>query len=372
MTTTTPHTTLNQSKHIAIWALTATGAQLAARLAEALPGATLFVSRRVSPNVGTPATPFDRLRDTLAAEFQHFDGHVFIMATGIVVRLMAPLIAHKTTDPAVVVMDDAGRFAISLLAGHIGGANRLAEKVAAPVNATPVITTATDTHDLPAIDTLAVAANLAIENPAVIKTVNMAILETDPVLVHDPFDLITAHLPPGVTKPFAITPTARIPNDRPGVFVDDIQVDLPPNFLVLRPSSLVAGIGCNRNTPQQEIEVFLRQVLAEQKLALRSLAAIVTVDLKKDETGLLATADALGVPLHFYSRRQLDQAPDVPNPSAMVAKHIGVKSVCEAAALLAAQPGRLIVPKHNTRNVTVAIARRAFTSSASDRATGPT
>jgi cobalt-precorrin 5A hydrolase len=150
--------------------------------------------------------------------------------------------------------------------------------------------------------------------------------------------------------------------------VDDREHPLPPEVLVVRPPSLVVGIGCNRGTPAEEIEALLRGVLTAFGLSFGSLAGMATVDLKRDEPGLLALADRLGMTLAFHSREALNQVRHVPNPSAMAAKYIGVESVCEAAAMLTAGEKILIVPKQKNRNVTVAVARRPSSSSASARA----
>jgi len=158
-----------------------------------------------------------------------------------------------------------------------------------------------------------------------------------------------------------------VPQDQADVYVDDKLVNLPDSLLILRPHSLAAGIGCNRNTPEVEIRSFIEDVMAAHGLSIHSLRSLASIDVKTDEPGLLAAAKNLGIPLQFYSRQELNQVRHVPNPSHMVAKHVGVQSVCEAAAILAAQKGRLIVPKQKTTNVTVAIARRSFSSSESAR-----
>jgi cobalt-precorrin 5A hydrolase len=124
------------------------------------------------------------------------------------------------------------------------------------------------------------------------------------------------------------------------------------------------GLGCNRGTPAREIRELLDAVLARHGLAPDSLAGFASVDLKADEAGIREVADAFDRPLSFYPRDRLAGVDDILNPSATVEKHIGIPSVCEAAALLAAGSGQLIVPKQTTRNVTVAVARRSFTSSA--------
>jgi len=146
------------------------------------------------------------------------------------------------------------------------------------------------------------------------------------------------------------------------VFVDDIQIDLPPQILVLRPGSLVAGIGCNRNTAKDEIKGLLLTVMKNHRLAVGSLKCIASVSIKNDEPGLLGLAADLGLPVTFFDKPKLNQVEGIQTPSAMVEKHLGVKSVCEAAAILASNQGTLIVPKHTTPNVTVAIARIACIS----------
>jgi cobalt-precorrin 5A hydrolase len=358
----------------AIWVVTPNGLAMAEKIMDAWPNTTLFYTRRLEGRVSRGIC-VDRLAQAVACEFSRFSGHLFIMSTGIVVRVIAPLIKNKTVDPAVVVMDDTGRFVISLVSGHIGGANALAQKVASVSGATPVITTATDVNDKPAIDVIATEKRLKIENPEAIKRVNMALLLDDPVRIHDPLGwLKSGGWPGGGLSGAASVETATIDElfalspDQAAVFVDDVIADLPPHVLVLRPPSLVAGIGCNRHTPKGEIRDLLFGTLDRFGLAPDSLYAIATIDLKSDEVGLVALADDLNLSLTLFSRDQLNQVTDVPNPSAMVVKHLGVQSVCEASAILASRNGRLIVPKQNTRNVTVAIARMASTSSGLDPA----
>jgi cobalt-precorrin 5A hydrolase len=283
------------------------------------------------------------------------------MATGIVVRTLADLLRHKSVDPAVVVMDETGRHAISLLSGHLGGANDLTRRIAALTGADPVITTATDLKGVPAIDMIAVERNLTIENHDAIRVVSAALLRQETIALHDPLGCLRDALPEGTISP--IDGAAGRPAAGPTVWVDDIRIDLPPEVLILRPASLFVGLGCNRGTPAREIRELVAAVLARHDLAPRSLAGLASVDLKADEAGLRQVADDWGLPLEFYPRDQLARVTGIPNPSATVQKHIGIPSVCEAAALLAAGRGRLIVPKHTTRNVTVAVARRSFTSS---------
>jgi cobalt-precorrin 5A hydrolase len=352
----------------AIWAVTDDGAALGRKIQQQLPDADLylagFVRQADKPDSHPPARSFERLSEGLSAVFSQYRGHIFIMAAGIVVRTIAPLIRHKTVDPAVVVIDEAGRHVVSLLSGHIGGANALAQTLAQVIDATPVITTATDVHQLPAIDVIAGELGLEIENVDAVKTVHMALLAGGKVRLHDPYELLGRRLP-GRFIAAAVDLVEAAPDEtaaQPGIFVDDRQVDLPADILVLRPATLAAGIGCNRGTPVHEIRDHLLQVMAAHRLAPGSLMGLASIQIKQDEPGLLAAAEELGLPIRFYPPNQLERVEGIENPSAVVAKHLGVSSVCEAAAILAANRGNLIVPKRATPNVTVAIARIAFTS----------
>jgi cobalt-precorrin 5A hydrolase len=360
-----------ETKDIAIWVITPNGSKLAGTLGRYLTEADIYVS----DSIDRPRyrhIPFHKLSNELAEKFERYSGHIFIMATGIVVRMIAPLIKHKTQDPAVVVVDDKGHFAISLLAGHLGGANELTRQTADLIGARPVITTATDINRLPAIDVLAKEKNLIIENPAAIKTVNMAILKGETIYVHDPQNVLQNRLPKTEPRPSENLNADSGKNrqlsenmNKAAVFVDDVQLAFPATTLVLRPASLVAGIGCNRNTPADEIKALLEAVLATAGLSALSLKCLASIDLKADEDGLIALGRELDLPLVFFTRLELNQVLNIENPSTVVENHVGVKSVCEAAAILAARNGTLIVPKQKTRNVTVAIARIGCLSSAS-------
>lgn len=356
-----------QKDKTAIWVITPNGVAIAQQIKKHLTEADIYISAKIKPDANQPLT-FHKLSDAMTEKFRQYSAHIFIMATGIVVRVIAPFIQNKIEDPAVVVMDDQGRHVISLLAGHLGGANDLTRKVAGMIEADPVITTATDVNQKPAIDVLAKEKKLAIDNPQAIKAVNMALLTEQQIGIHDPFAVLQGDIPNAVQltpddvfKKDAATPQGPFKNNAAAIYVDDRQIDFPANVLVLRPATLVAGIGCNRNTPMEEIKALLNETLKRYQLASTSLNRIATIALKADEPGLVDLAKTLNVPIVFFSRAELSKIEDIQTPSAMVEKHIGVKSVCEAAAILASQMGTLVVPKQTTPNVTVAIARKAFT-----------
>ena len=181
-----------EKKKIVIWSLTLSGAETALKIREQLETRyriVIMVPEGLSV-VSDAVTRFDHLKRAVAERFNHYNGHIFIMAAGIAVRMIAPLIRHKTKDPAVVVVDERGRHAISLLSGHIGGANTLARDTAHAIGGQAVITTATDVNDLPAIDEIATNKGLSIENPEAIKAVHMALLEGEKIRIFDPYELI--------------------------------------------------------------------------------------------------------------------------------------------------------------------------------------
>ncbi|NDY71263.1 cobalamin biosynthesis protein CbiG [Desulfobacter hydrogenophilus] len=342
-------------KKLGVWVLTPHGMTLANQVKQALPHTDLFASKKLVP--GEFYTAFSSLAKALAPVWDHYDAHYFIMATGIVVRTIAPLIQDKIKDPAVVCGDEAGSFVISLVSGHIGGANELAVRLSTILGATPVITTATDVNQVPAIDVIARDQGLYIENKTAIKHVSMAFIKGEPLPVHDPFHLVSPHLPPALMEdPSLFT------SEKSGIWVDCTIRDLPEKVLVLRPKMLVAGMGCRKGVPRQELEDHLRHVFQTHGFSVNSLSKIVSVDLKAEEPGLLALARTLNVPIEFYTRDELDQVKTVPNPSFLVNKHIGVRSVCEAAAMLATGRTHLLIPKTSGKRVTFALAVMPVTS----------
>lgn len=367
------------SASLAIWALTPKGAILSRKLADQLAPVDRFISFRLSKD-HPDAQFFSSIAQTINDNFTHYSGHIFIMATGIVVRSIACLLVHKTKDPAVVVVDEAGKFAISLIAGHLGGANELALQVAQITRGQAVITTATDVNQVPAIDLLAKEKKLKIDNPDAIKSVNISILMKKPIAIYDPYKQILNDqfkVPPWPAAPHIINADSsedqirtRLKTAAAGVCIDDkVRRELGARVLVLRPSTLVVGMGCNRNTSKQEMQDLLERILKKFDLAIDSVDTLASIDLKADEPGLLQLARQFNFTLTFFTRSQLKQVDHVPTPSAVVNQHIGVNSVCEAAAILGARNGNLIVPKHKSPNVTIAIARRGFTSSVSDQET---
>lgn len=338
-----------------ILALTPAAAALGARLAAALPASRLFLPPALQPRY-PQAEVLANLRAALADAFKNKNPLICIMATGIVVRLIAPLLRHKAADPPVVVVDEKGRFAISLVSGHLGGANDLARQVAAILGATPVITTATDVQELPAFDSLAARHGWRVENLAAVKRVHAALLAGQPVAVWDDGGYLGQLLSVNHQKYLCfLTPDPDQLPPGPAVYIGYREYHWPADWLRLRPPVLAVGIGCNRGTSAREILDLLTETFSRYQLARPAIKTLATGSRKRAEPGLVAAARELGVSLLWYPEEELAAIP-VPHPSAIVAAHVGTPSICEAAALKAAHTRELVVPKQKSLNTTLAVA----------------
>ena len=317
-------------------AFTARGLALAQQLAAACPGS---VTRGGADGV--------RLTDWTAAQFAQSDALIFVGAAGIAVRAIAPHCRSKAADPAVVVLDEGGRFAIPLLSGHLGGANELAQRLAAVCHAVPVITTATDGRGVFAVDEWAKRQNCAVAEPERIRCVSGALLAGQSVCYAA--DWAVSGTPPAGVEPAAAADRA------------DFALTLTPTgeALHLIPRIAVLGVGCKRGTTAEKLETAFAAFCAQAGLAPQCIAAAASIDLKQNEAGLLAFCQSRGWPVEFFTAEQLRQAPGSFTPSAFVQSVTGVDNVCERAAVLAAG-GPLVFHKFARTGVTFALAARPF------------
>ncbi|GAT80577.1 precorrin methylase [Streptomyces sp. F-3] len=298
---------------IGLISATAAGAAARDRLAAAWPDRTRVYDGPV--------------RDAVRAAFAECEQLVCFLATGAVVRLIAPLLDEKASDPGVVCVDEAGRFAVSLVGGHGGGANELAVAVGEVLGAEPVVTTATDAVGLPGLDTL----GLPVEGE--VAAVSRALLDGEPVALE-------------AEVPWPLPPLPVAAQGAYTVRVTDRAVEPGEREVVLRPPSLVVGVGASRGVPAEEVLELVEGTLREAGLSVRSVCCLATVDAKAGEPGLVAAAERLGVPLVTYSAEEL-AAVEVPNPSAAPLAAVGTPSVAEASALLGG--GELLVPKRKSK-----------------------
>lgn len=347
---------------LAILSVTYKGAKLAARLAAALDG-EITVFAKAGRCASESQIAYEQLGGLIQTIFSKFDGLIFIMATGIAVRVIAPEIQNKRVDPAVVVIDDGACHAISLLSGHLGGANDLARRVAAVSGAEPVITTATDVAHKPAADTLAVKLGLAIEPFEELKGINAAIVNEDRVIfcLDDELKQALEYCAVAQEMGVDVQPLKKLTDqndyDRAVVITDKDLYMFKPH-LYLRPATLAVGIGCRRDTESALIYEALRLACKKIGRSIHSIAVLASIDIKNDEIGLLSVSQQLALPLQFFNQVQLAKAIETYqlDESGFVKKQIGVGNVCEAAALLSGRSQKLLLSKTKYPKVTIAIA----------------
>ncbi len=300
--------------------------------------------------------------------FGAYDAFIMIMAAGIVVRVIAPLLRGKGSDPAVVVMDEKGDYAVSLLSGHAGGANELAVLAAGVTGGQAVVTTATDVRKTLAADLLANKWGMACDPPGAVKAVNAALVNGEKVVffVEKPCWTVTECPENVVFYPLNGCGEAEAFTPPPAAAVFVTSKIIRPPFsksvacLFLRPKNLVAGVGCKKDVSADEVAGAVVRVLHAAGLSPAALKALASVDAKRREEGLLAAAKVLGVKAIFYSPEELAACGENFSHSNFVKEKVGVGAVCEPAAWLAAgKPGRLLVPKTVCGRVTVAVAEES-------------
>lgn len=326
---------------IALIAFTRRGVALGKTLEAAL-GGRLYTTARLAADTGCPAA--GDLTAWAGARFSDSEALVFISAAGIAVRAIAPYVKDKFTDPAVVSVDEAGRFAVPLLSGHVGGANDLAKRVAAITGGQAALSTATDVNGRFAVDVWAGRQNLVIVERAAAKAVSAALLEGGAVGFRCRYP-VRGPLPAGLTEGPA----------RVGIAVDDTAAACPfETTLHLVPRAVTLGLGCRRGTTRAALEAKLTEVLAAHAIPWAAVVALASIDLKADEPGLLALAAARHLDTHFYTAAELAQEPGDFPASDLVSRVTGVDNVCQRAAQRAG--GRVFLPKVAGGGVTVAAA----------------
>ena len=396
---------------IAVMALSKQGAALARRLSDALGGdADLYLDRRFAghPGAGGPpprVTVFDLpLRPVLGRVWTQYPAVILFLPVGAAVRLVAPLLQDKRSDPALVCVDDGGRFAVSVVSGHLGGADALARRVAAALGAEAVITSGSHATGTLAVDLLGREFGWGIEADSTsITRASAAVVNREPVGVFQgsgerDWWLSDAPLAENITVYPSLDELQRsgcsaalVISDRANPFLKTgkmIRRAMGDVHLILyRPRTLVAGMGCRRGVPIEELEGHLLETFCGNNLSPKSLSCIATATLKQDEPGLLGLAEKYGVPLvsfgpdelnsvfgdsefHPADRREpADACGSAPtgsgtvvdretlHPSANARRLVGVWGVAEPAALLASGSDRLLVPKQTAARCTVAVAR---------------
>lgn len=270
------------------------------------------------------------------------DAIVFVSAIGIAVRAISPFVKDKLKDPAIIVIDDLGRYIIPILSGHVGGANKLSKEISEIIEADTIITTATDIRGLFAIDTWASESGFHIHNKDMIKNISTDIINGKTVNINSDFCLKNYRKELKVSKDSKVYLTYKEPDSN--------------SKLYLIVPSLSLGIGCRKNTNKAQIESLFNDLLIKSKISIKALKSISSIELKKDENGILEFADSLGLKnsLKFFTVKELKDVEGDFTSSSFVEKITGVDNVCERSAVKR-NSGKLIIKKMSKDGVTMAL-----------------
>ncbi len=351
-----------ESRPAHIIALSEPGVDIARKIRRAFQGngqtAHLYLPRQFArPHEGELPVNGD-FRVLVADIFPKSSCMVFVTAAGIAVRAIAGALKDKRTDPAVLVVDNRGQFVISLLSGHIGKANEWTRKLAAALGATPVITTASDSLGIPALDELAISRGWHIENWEAVKPVMAAIINRERVLAAVDRVSYLEHL--ALPSNVEIAPIANItePDSFAASFVISSRAELPrlpEPVLVIRPRNVIVGIGCKRGIPSDEISQAVHKGLQAAGRSLAAVRCLATIEIKRDDIPLLEAASSLGLPLEFIKVDDLARVEDRFAFSPFVKSQVGAGNVCEAAAYLCGSQPEPVLGKTSYGGITVAV-----------------
>lgn len=321
--------------NIGVIAFTSRGHALGTRLCTAL--------EQLNHTVSLSRCGDHKLSVWSSAHFTSDSALVYIGAAGIAVRAIAPYIKSKTTDPAVVVLDEQGRFVIPILSGHIGGANELAKDIAQQLDAIPVITTATDGSGIFAVDSWASKLGMRIINPERIKRVSALLLAGEAVSFRSLFP-VEGRLPDGLTentKKYDVAITVKTKGN-----IDALK---------LVPPVLTLGVGCRRGVSSEELSRAFDMILKKASFYKEAVAQVCSIDLKADEPGLIEFCRANSLPLRTFSSTELNALKGHFSASEFVRRTTGTDNVCERSAVLGSG-GKLLTKKDAGGGITMAFA----------------
>ncbi|MXZ91965.1 MAG: hypothetical protein F4W95_03370 [Chloroflexi bacterium] len=368
---------LESAVKTAIVAVSRPGAILARRLASKLPEAELHLERRLADETDRETHLYDLpLRPVLQSLFVNRDALIVFLPVGAAVRLLAPVFAGKKMDAAVVCVDDGGHYAVSVLSGHVGGADELARRVGESIGAQPIITSASNALNVTALDLVGRKLGWRIEaSPKNLTRASAAVVNGEPVALWlDPATETSWPDDSPLSDGIVIVDNpddATVGGYAAMLIVSDRSLLPEANhpIVIYRPPTLVAGVGCRRGVDAAHLRELLTNTLQKHGLSRQSITKIATAELKADEPGIIELADWLGVPLQTYADNELnatarrepdpaDTARGLSRPTASAASDLlGVFGVAEPAAMLAAGTSGVIVPRTKSDRATIAFAR---------------
>lgn len=356
---------LPERDKIAIIAITKKGINVAKRIKNMIEESDIYVPEKF--NNLDPGLSFfsESVSQKIGTLFKSHNSLVCIFSLGAVIRLISPHIKDKKTDPAVIVIDDAAKFVISTLSGHLGGANELTLKISKLINSIPVITTAADVNDTIPVDLLGKTFGWTIDNFENVTKVSAMMVNEDSIGFYQDTGEKKWWKNDDLPKNIRLANKLEdlLSDEYKGAIIVSDRIIENPELLkksvVYRPKSLYVGIGLHWNTSSETIMNGVAKVLDENNLSFKSIKAVTSLDKGKRVRGLDEFCKKFNLPLQLYSKTDLDKI-EVPNPSVIVGKYEGTSSVSEASSI-AASEGKLVVPKNKfPPDLTIAISRRNF------------
>ncbi|MGI6776951.1 MAG: cobalt-precorrin 5A hydrolase [Acetivibrionales bacterium] len=345
---------------IAVVAITRNGAELALRIGYDLKADIYIKSEFIERYIITGEMFFIHpvtadFSAFVGKIFKSYDGIVFVMACGIVVRTIAPFIKDKVNDPAVVVVDEKGNHAISLISGHIGGANKLAREVAAITRGVPVITTATDISGVMAFDVLAAENNSWIENIQDLKLISSELVNGGKVHFFTD-NMLSGEFPQNIIYEGSQGAPGKVYH-KAVVLTNNIKFPVKAEtVLIIRPRNLILGIGCKKGTRKSSIEKAVIDFLQKNNKSIFSLKEVISIDLKKEEKGIVEFCMDKNLNFRTISAEVIKTIENRFAGSEFVKKTTGVGSVAEACAVLGGENTKLICRKTVYKGITLALA----------------
>ena len=352
-----------EDKKIAILSITNNGRELALRIKEIMKDVDVFFIKKDTDYKNDEITVVNKgLKEFIPQIFDKYDYLVFIMATGIVVRTIAPLVVSKFSDPAILVMDEKGNNIISLLSGHMGGANEMTLYMSDLINSHPVITTATDVNKKSSLDMIAKKLNGHIDDfrDNVLK-INSMLVNNEEVhlyidgnykINHNGFTLYDEKTDLDKVRNLVVVTNKKYINKMLNKNIENLN----EKIIKVTPKDIVIGVGCKKNTDSDHMKNSLIKFLKEYNIDINSVKEIGSIEIKKDEKAIIDLAKFLDVKFKTFSVEEISKVDYLYEKSYWVKKNVGVYSVSDPVAHLLSE-GRVIINKQKYDGITFSIGR---------------
>ncbi len=345
---------------VSVLAITKNGINIGEKLKELFPNWDIFVPSKLSNENKSITWYSEPTSDKIIELFKNSNALICLFSLGAVIRLIAPYLKDKKTDPAVIVIDDKTNFVISVLSGHIGGANELTQEISEKLNALPVITTAADVNKTIAVDLVGREFGWKIDDETTVTKISAHMVNAEPIGVFQQTGNKKWYkkLPKNVIIYNSLEELKKS-NSKAHLIISDTIIDneLAQESVIYRPQSLVIGIGLHWDTTKDTIKDGIEHCLKKFNLSSKCIAKLVSIKKPEDVQGLIDLGKEMQIPVEYVNREELAEI-ITPNPSSTVKAFEGTASVSEAAAIKVSN-GELIVEKQKfPPNLTIAIARR--------------